>query len=276
MLSWFRGRRGGGHDDDDPEHLLARGDVDQALAVIENLLAEDPENEPLRRALAEALHRTGDRQKAVGVLFDLANELAHDGHVTRSFAVLKQAEQLDPSPEASDRAVEMMKAANQAASITFTTSEIVLEDWLAKAEEREDFLGSPFFADLSERELGLLFDELRLRLKHPGALIYAAGEPAGGLFVLASGAVRVYEPDDQERHHQVALLREGDVFGVGGVLGLGRRTHTVTAAGQCEILEIDRALFDRLAGRHPMLRARVEAIAAERAKAEPGSDDEPA
>lgn len=261
MLSWFRGRR-----DDDPEALLGRGETERAIELLEERLREDPDDTLTRRWLAEALERSGDTGRAVAVLLSLADRLGEDGHVTQSFAVLKHVERLDPSPAVAERAWRLLRVGSgQDSSITYTTSEIVLDDWLDTPEEREDFLASPIFAGLSESELGRLFDELRLLRKHSGAIVHVAGEPAGGLFVLASGAVRVYRPDAENRHEQVALLREGDLFGLGGVLGRPRRSHTVTAAGKCEILEIRRDVFDRLAGRHPEIRERIEALAAERA-----------
>ena len=265
MLKWLRRRS------EDPETLLAQGEAEQAVPLLEAHLESAPDDRSARRMLAQAYEGSQQVDRAVEVLFDLTEDLAEEGHITKSFAVLKDIERLAPAPEIAQRAWRLMRsAAGKQSETAFKTSEIVLEDWLPEAEQREDFLASPLFQDLDRGELTRLFDELRLRRKHAGAIIYAAGQPSGGLYVLARGSVRLYRPVEEHRLEQVAFLGEGDLFGIGGVLGEGRRRHTVTAAGDCDILEIERGVFDRLAAVHPALRARIRAIVHEREQARRG------
>src|SRR5260370_40573639 len=63
---------------------------------------------------------------------------------------------------------------------------------------------------------------------------------------------------------------EGDCFGEIGSLSGRPRSATVTAAGRCELLEIDKAGLDRLAHEHPRAREGLEDLYIPRASS-PGA-----
>lgn len=262
MLNFLTGRR------DQVEELVARGNYAKAVKALRQRLESEPSSVYLRQRLAEVLEADGRPQEAVPILLELVDEHAENGYVARSLALLKKIRRMDPKSDVEARLSVLKEGADEEEGgmegrSLFTTSEIVLSDWVAEAEMRDDFHWSPLLSELSERELAAVFGELRLVVKNPGAIIYAAGETGGGLFVLASGTARVYKADENHRCHQVRLLKGGDFFGIDSVLTGGPRRHTITAAEPCELLEMERGLFERLTVLYPKIRGQVERMAAE-------------
>ena len=261
MLNFLSGRR------DAVEDAVAKGHYPKAIRELEKRLADEPSSVYLRQRLAEVLELDDQVDRAVLLLLELVDELAEGGFVARSLALLKKVRRMAPQTPVDDRLAVLKErggsepASDDQDSAAFTTSEIVLTDWVEEAESRDDFHWSPLLSELSEQELESVFGELRLLVKHPGAIIYAAGEQGGGLYVLASGSARVYQPDEQGRFHQIRMLYGGDFFGIDSVLRRGPRRFTVTAAEPCELLEMDPALFERLATLHPQIREQVERMA---------------
>ena len=87
--------------------------------------------------------------------------------------------------------------------------------------------------------------------------IVRRGEPADAMFFIMDGEVEV-EIDPP------IGLGKGQVFGEVGLLHDTTRNATVTAFGEVRLLVLDRADFVRLMEQQPELKARIEAIAAER------------
>ena len=253
MLSFLTGR-------DPVEEHVARGQIPEAVRLLEKRLAKEPKSVYLRQRLAELLELDDQVDRAVPLLLGLTDELAERGYVARSLALLKKVRRMDPEASVDDRLSVLRSSVDAGAdpSIPFATSEIVLTDWVEAAESRDDFHLSPLLSELSEDEMRAVFGEMRLVMKHPGAIIYSAGERGGGLFVLASGSARLYRPDEHGHQHQIRMLQGGDFFGIHSVLRRGPRRHTVTAAEPCELLEMDQSLFDRITAVHPRIRLHVE------------------
>lgn len=258
MLNFLGGRR------DVVEVHVAAGRLAQAIDILEGRLRDEPTSVYLRQRLAELLELDDRVDRAVEILLQLSDELFDGGFVARGLALLKKARRLNPDVPVDHRLANLKSSEDAGRTeMAFSTSEIVLSDWVEAAESRDDFHWSPLLSELSEQELSWVFGELRLMVKHPGAIIYAAGEQGGGIFVLASGSARVYRADETGRCHQIRLLRGGDFFGIDSVLRRGPRRFTVTAAEPCELLEMNPDLFDRLASLYPNIRNQVEKMARE-------------
>jgi hypothetical protein len=112
---------------------------------------------------------------------------------------------------------------------------------------------TPLFRDFTCEELAEVIRGLRLRAFEPGEILVTEGEPGDSLFVLTSGSVRTYVRDAQGRNVPVRQLQEGDFFGEVCLLEDARRTATITAAGRCELLEIDQATLNAITRTHPRI-----------------------
>jgi hypothetical protein len=131
-------------------------------------------------------------------------------------------------------------------------------------------VASPLFSDFAADELLDVMRGLRLLSFEPGDIIITEGEPGDSLFVLSTGLVKAFVRNPAGRHVQVREMGEGSFFGEISVLSGKPRTATVTAAGRCELLELDRTTLDGIASRHPRVMQVLQEFSAQRA----GSKDE--
>jgi CRP-like cAMP-binding protein len=125
--------------------------------------------------------------------------------------------------------------------------------------------GSPLFRDLSPADLTAVLRGLRLHRFEGGDIILTEGERGDSVYIVAKGAVRVWVRNPEGRNFPVGDVGEGDFFGEIGSLSGRPRSATVTAAGRCELLEIDKAGLDRLAHEHPRAREVLEELYIRRA-----------
>ncbi len=234
--------------------------------MLEAGIAEDPGNVDLRRRLVDVLVLAGDDERAVQTLKELAKHFAAQGQAAKSLAMLKKIEIIDPAAvPVAPVAVAPVPVARPAGrppkrGEEHTTSVVVKPGaWFRKAvEERTDFHWSPLLRTLSREELVAVVGGLRLLVKKPGSIVYVEGEPGESLFILARGTVRVYKRDPKGHPIQARVLHDGDFFGKTSVLTGHPRTTTVIAAAECELLELERAVFDKIAETHPKVRQLVE------------------
>ena len=110
---------------------------------------------------------------------------------------------------------------------------------------------TPLFRDFSAQELAEVIRGMKLRTFEPGEILVGEGEPGQSLFVLTRGRVRAFVRDAEGRQVEVRQLEEGEFFGEAAILTGHRRSATLTAAADCETLELDRATLDDIARRHP-------------------------
>jgi CRP-like cAMP-binding protein len=122
----------------------------------------------------------------------------------------------------------------------------------------------PLFAELSEEELLAVVRGLQLLTFEPGQVVITEGETGQSLFVITSGAVKVFVRNPSGRDVEVCELGEGDFFGEISSLSGRPRTATVTAAAHCEMLELDKATVDSIARMHRRVRDMLDAAYVER------------
>src|SRR6185312_17268831 len=115
-------------------------------------------------------------------------------------------------------------------------------------------LANPLFEDFSEEELVAFIQGLRLLTFEPGDVIISEGEPGQSVFILTTGRVKVFVRGPGHASVALALLGEGSFFGEISTLSGRPRTATITAAGACEILELDRPSLDAISESHPRVR----------------------
>ena len=124
---------------------------------------------------------------------------------------------------------------------------------------------SPLFEGFDEDELVAVIQGLRLLTFAPGDVIVTEGEPGQSVFLLASGAVKVFVRSADGHDLAIGRLDEGSFFGEMSTLSGHPRSATVTAATPCDLLELDRATLDRIAAPHPRVREVLEEFSRRRA-----------
>jgi CRP/FNR family transcriptional regulator len=121
----------------------------------------------------------------------------------------------------------------------------------------------PYFAGLAPNILAALAEASVARRFDRGQLIFLEGEACAGLFVLASGAVKIFKVSPQGREQIIHQLGPGSTFNDVAVLDGGPNPASAEAMVDSTAWVIARADIRRLAQEHPTLAwALIESIAA--------------
>jgi CRP/FNR family cyclic AMP-dependent transcriptional regulator len=115
-----------------------------------------------------------------------------------------------------------------------------------------DFLSeSPLFACLSAQDRLALAGRMRPRQFARDEVVFHRDDPAGQVFLITTGTVKVSVPDEQGREVVVALERGGDVFGELAMFDDAPRSATVTALTETHTLALARQEFIAVLERNP-------------------------
>ena len=114
----------------------------------------------------------------------------------------------------------------------------------------------PVFASLDGQARRDLVDVAIERLFGAGEIVVKQGDPAGSMFVVSSGELRVViDPNDTE----VARHGPGSFFGEMSLLTGRPRTATVTAVSDCVLMELTAPAFRRFVVEQPAVLEQVTA-----------------
>ncbi|MEO6952216.1 MAG: cyclic nucleotide-binding domain-containing protein [Polyangia bacterium] len=130
---------------------------------------------------------------------------------------------------------------------------------LSHAQLPEDLPAFPLFSDLPTAAFSELLRELTVLERPAGETIVVEGTPGDAFYLIAHGTVRV-----KKHGKELALLGAGSFFGEFAVLADQRRHATVESVTQVELLEVSRALVDRLIAEYPGVARTLRAFYADR------------
>jgi len=94
-----------------------------------------------------------------------------------------------------------------------------------------------------------------------GEVLFRAGDPGDALFIVAKGRIQI----KAESGSSIAELGDGETFGEMALLSGGARTATAVPVSDVELLEIDRANFDRMLANDGQLARAVQRLSHDRA-----------
>jgi CRP/FNR family transcriptional regulator len=120
----------------------------------------------------------------------------------------------------------------------------------------------PYFARLSEHVLNALRAAAVERHYARGQVIFLEGESCAGLFIVATGEVKIFKLSAQGREQILHRLVPGGTFNDVAVLDGGPNPASAAAVTDTTLWVISRAEMQRLAQSHPALAwALIESIA---------------
>jgi CRP-like cAMP-binding protein len=122
---------------------------------------------------------------------------------------------------------------------------------------------SSVFEDLSPTELGQIKSQAVHKYYKKGDTIFREGDDADFIYFVESGEVAISVQKFTEEE-EVSTLGPGEYFGEMAVLYKNRRTATVIAREDTELLSIEHADFTKLMVSHPVLALRINEILANR------------
>ncbi len=120
------------------------------------------------------------------------------------------------------------------------------------------------FVGLDQKATTELAKGSRLLVFSPGETIVRQGEEGSELYGLERGKVEVTVKLGASEIVRVATLGPGAIFGEAALLTGGKRTATIVALTECELLAVSRKAFQGVIKAHPELEERLTALLASR------------
>lgn len=121
---------------------------------------------------------------------------------------------------------------------------------------------NPVFACLGVADRAALAARMRPRHFARDEIVFHRDDPAGHVYLIAAGTVKISVPDETGHEVLVALERGGDVFGELALFDDSPRSATVTAITETAALALTRADFVGVLERNPEAMRKMLALLA--------------
>ncbi|MGH9738130.1 MAG: Crp/Fnr family transcriptional regulator [Candidatus Acidiferrales bacterium] len=116
------------------------------------------------------------------------------------------------------------------------------------------------FASLNEAEMRALCARVTNRHFRRGELLFNEGDPCSGLFLVASGKVRIFKLSPAGREQVLAVEGPGSSFAELPVFDGGKYPASASALEDAEVLFISRKDFQNYCREHPEVTLKVLAV----------------
>jgi len=123
---------------------------------------------------------------------------------------------------------------------------------------------TPLFANLTEIEMRALAARVTERRFQRGELLFGEGDPCTGLFLVASGKVRIFTLSAAGREQVLAVEGPGSSFAEVPVFDGGAYPAAASALEDTEVLFISRNDFQNFCRQHPDVALKVIAVVGSR------------
>lgn len=129
------------------------------------------------------------------------------------------------------------------------------------ADEKEGVLRTTaLFANLSEGEIHALSSRVTRRHFERGELLFNEGDSCSGLFLVASGKIRIFKLSPAGREQVLAVEGPGSSFAELPVFDGGKYPASASALEDAEVLFISRKDFQNYCREHPEVALKVLAV----------------
>jgi len=115
----------------------------------------------------------------------------------------------------------------------------------------------PIFSDLSEEELGFLIQRIVPRHFSPGEIVFSEGERCAGLYVVASGQVRIFKISGAGREQVLSIDGPGSSIAEVPVFDGGNYPASCASIGDTTLLFVSKQDFHALCLAHPRVSLKV-------------------
>jgi CRP/FNR family cyclic AMP-dependent transcriptional regulator len=123
---------------------------------------------------------------------------------------------------------------------------------------------TPLFASLTDKEMEALVGRVSIRGFERGALLFSEGDPCTGLFLVASGKIRIFKLSPAGREQVLAVDGPGSSFAELPVFDGGNYPASASALEDAEVLFISRKDFQNFCREHPDVALKVIAVVGSR------------
>jgi CRP/FNR family transcriptional regulator len=119
---------------------------------------------------------------------------------------------------------------------------------------------TPLFASLTDEEMHALVSRVARKRFDRGALLFGEGDPCTGLFLVASGKIRIFKLSAAGREQVLAVEGPGSSFAELPVFDGGNYPAAAAALEDAEVLFISRKDFQNFCREHPDVALKVIAV----------------
>jgi cAMP-dependent protein kinase regulator len=259
------------------DRYLANREYDKALTAVADELRRNPQQFNLLLRQAEILGMAGNRERAIKVYREIAEQYARDGFFAKAIALYKKVLRLDPGLEDVDAELARLIEEERKTQIPLEErlkkeeaekqkNEDLPEEQETRDQEIKELKASALFTSFREQALEQILTSTSLRSYREGDIIVTEGEPGSSLFLIVSGEVKVFTRGERGEHLPLAELGPGDFFGEVSLLTGKPRTATITAKNQVTAIELHKESVDRIASEHPEVQEVLEEFYERRAQ----------
>jgi CRP-like cAMP-binding protein len=133
------------------------------------------------------------------------------------------------------------------------------------ARQRRELLAKgSLFSKLDDRELEALVQVSRIQKLRPREELCHKGNPGNQVYLIAKGRLRATTSSAEGDDVVFSIMAPGEVCGELALLSGGRRTATITAIDESEVIVLDRREFLPFLRRHPEAAIKLLEVLAER------------
>lgn len=123
---------------------------------------------------------------------------------------------------------------------------------------------TPLFANLTETEMRALCARANNKQFHRGELLFNEGDACTGLFLVASGKIRIFKMSAAGREQVLAIEGPGSSFAELPIFDGGNYPASASALEDSEVLFISRKDFQNFCREHPEVALKVIAVVGSR------------
>ena len=123
---------------------------------------------------------------------------------------------------------------------------------------------TPLFAGITEAEMAALAARASQRHFRRGELLFGEGDPCTGLFLVASGKIRIFKMSAAGREQVLAVEGPGSSFAEVPVFDGGNYPAAASAVEDTEVVFISRKDFQNFCREHPDVALKVIAVVGSR------------
>lgn len=124
---------------------------------------------------------------------------------------------------------------------------------------------SPLFKGLDVKQRKALAERFMFETYQPGDLVIREGDHSDAFYAIKSGEVRVYTGKD-DAPVDLATLKAGEIFGEIAAIEGSRRTASVRAENECELLRLEASELNAMLAKNVEIRRFIEAQIASRSE----------
>ncbi len=134
----------------------------------------------------------------------------------------------------------------------------------ATRQRRELLAKGSLFSKLSERELDALVQVSRIQKLRPREELCHKGDPGNQIYLISKGRLKAMTTSAEGDDVVFSIMAPGEVCGELALLSGGRRTASITAIDESELIVLDRREFLPFLRSHPEVAIKLLEVLAER------------